>query len=404
MARAALMLAAMCMSLWPARALGGAAPAQRRAALRLDTRLAMLAPFVEPNGHPATALSSYRHGPFSRWLDRSWQTLDWEIAPVDEGSGESRPINPRFDRTAVPKSACLARVIEPERGWPFVHEERHWFAEAEVDDALWLDARWMPPWLTRLDVYFAHAVLAKSGCGRGGDCSPGATFPAEGFAALWDALSPKAPATPWWVCRERPVLMMRHGREQDRFVLLRCDGSVPDDALERLSVLARPAEVPRPDALGPVAALSLLQPRLLWVLHQVALKWPWRSIYVFSGYRRAEATAAPGGHKSRHYEGRALDIKVQGVDNETLLELCRALPDVGCGYYPNNKFVHVDVRARGTGEALWIDASAPGEPAHYVDSWPGVVDGGAMVWGIGPNSPRPPPLPRRAAASADPRR
>jgi hypothetical protein len=44
--------------------------------------------------------------------------------------------------------------------------------------------------------------------------------------------------------------------------------------------------------------------------------------------------------------------------------------DTGCGYYPNSSFVHVDVRQPGTGHVAWIDASGPGEPPHYVASWP----------------------------------
>ena len=72
-----------------------------------------------------------------------------------------------------------------------------------------------------------------------------------------------------------------------------------------------------------------------------------------------------------------------GVRNVGLFRFCRTLDDVGCGYYPNSKFVHVDVRRPRTGRAFWVDESAPGEPSRYVDSWPGVVESGAMVWGGG---------------------
>jgi hypothetical protein len=51
---------------------------------------------------------------------------------------------------------------------------------------------------------------------------------------------------------------------------------------------------------------------------------------------------------------------------------------VGCGYYPNGKFVHFDIRYRGSG--LWVDASSPGEPSRYVNGWPGVVENGRVVW------------------------
>lgn len=75
-----------------------------------------------------------------------------------------------------------------------------------------------------------------------------------------------------------------------------------------------------------------------------------------------------------------MDISLTGVSNVTLLEVCRKLEDVGCGFYPNSKFVHIDVRRPGMGHAFWIDASGPGEPSRYVDSWPGVVQSGGMAW------------------------
>jgi hypothetical protein len=357
--------------------------------LRLDDSLALLAPYRDPAGHPHSSLSIYQRGAFGHWLRRSWQTLDW--APFG-----STAINPRFDVTTPAADPCVERLAATERRWPYVHERVHWFVDGPGEAAmamappLHVSGALMPPWLERLDPHYADFVVQTFGCGRGGACSPGARFPADGFVALWDALSPKDTPTPWWVCRERPVLFGRQGSEQDRFVVLHCDGSVPVDALERLSVMARPVDTERParfpslpDPKAPrgewMPGVRLMHPRLLWVLHQVALSWPWRSVYIYSGYRPAD-DAVPGSHTSHHAEGRALDIQVQGVPNEELLSLCRRLPDLGCGYYPHNKFVHVDVRPRGSGKALWVDTSGPGEPSHYVDSWPGVVDGGALVW------------------------
>ena len=74
-----------------------------------------------------------------------------------------------------------------------------------------------------------------------------------------------------------------------------------------------------------------------------------------------------------------MDILVVGVPNSMLFQVCRTLADVGCGFYPNSKFVHVDVRRPGAGRAFWIDISRPGEPSDYVDSWPGVVERDATV-------------------------
>jgi hypothetical protein len=138
--------------------------------------------------------------------------------------------------------------------------------------------------------------------------------------------------------------------------------------------------------------VRLVHPRLLWVIQRIADAFPWRTIYVFSGYRHdpSGARPKPGSHHSMHSEGRALDIYVMGIPNAALYQACHKLEDVGCGYYPNSKFVHVDVRRPGSGHPFWIDVSQPGEPSHYVDAWPGVIEGGGLVWdGRGGDAPRP---------------
>ena len=105
----------------------------------------------------------------------------------------------------------------------------------------------------------------------------------------------------------------------------------------------------------------------------IAERFPWRWVYLMSGYR-------PGPHEGLHAEGRALDLYVYGVPNDEVYRACRALPDAGCGFYPHNKFVHVDVRRPGEGRIYWIDVSQPGEKSRYVDAWPGVENGGALAW------------------------
>ena len=61
---------------------------------------------------------------------------------------------------------------------------------------------------------------------------------------------------------------------------------------------------------------------------------------------------------SNHMHGKAIDFRVAGVPNEALRDFCRTLKNVGCGYYPNSVFVHMDVRDQS---AFWIDYSKPGE-------------------------------------------
>ncbi len=395
----------------PATAGRPPAPEPSPLTLRLDDSpsLPLLEPFRHAAGRPPGQLAQYLHGPYADWLSRPWRTLDWQ-APIVAASPSSRPraLNPNIEAFGTRRAACSARLDRPPSGWPFGASERHWF-QAGLDtpaslidepllppQQLEISSSVVPPWLRQVDLHWAQALVTTTGCGQGGSCSPGASFPAQAFASLWEALTPRQLPPPWWVCRERPVVVARYGREQDTFVLLRCDGSIPEDALEKLSILARPPGVPRP-ALWPrepaagaqqgewIPGIRLLHPRLLWLLHRVALEFPWRGLYIYSGYRVAKEPTRPGTHRSKHVEGQALDISVQGVAAEDLLRLCAELPDTGCGYYPNSKFVHVDVRPLGRGSSLWVDLAAPGEPSRYVSEWPGVVEQGRVV----PAEPKP---------------
>jgi hypothetical protein len=190
----------------------------------------------------------------------------------------------------------------------------------------------------------------------------------------------KAAPCPRWRA-PRPLTVMRYAGESDSFALLDCDGAVSADALDRLSVLARPPAVPRPELplpLEPEAGdewlpeVRLLDPRLVWLVQQLGQAFPGRAVVIYSGYRR-------DAHSGFHQKGRALDLQVYGVPNEQVFAFCRSLRDVGCGYYPENKFVHVDVRPYGTNRVLWVDVSKPGAPSRYVDGWPGVLEPG-VAW------------------------
>ncbi|HET9956294.1 MAG TPA: DUF882 domain-containing protein [Polyangiaceae bacterium] len=183
----------------------------------------------------------------------------------------------------------------------------------------------------------------------------------------------------------RPVRIVRYAGETERLELTDCDGAIASDALERLSVLARPPNTARPELPLPLhpqgelgewmPELRLLHPRLAWLVSRIAEAFPQRSIVLMSGYRR-------DAHSGLHQKGQALDLYVQGVPNEDLFRFCRTLSDAGCGFYPNHPFVHVDVRSFGKGHVTWVDVSDPGEQSVYVDGWPGVLAPG-IGW-LGP--------------------
>jgi hypothetical protein len=189
---------------------------------------------------------------------------------------------------------------------------------------------------------------------------------------------------PRWKAPPQVTIVRYDGAEWDRFALLDCEGAIAPDAADRLAVLARPPGTPRPELPLPLTpeggaepgewlpSVRLLHPRLVWVVEKIAEAFPARRIYLMSGYRR-------DGHSGLHQKGRALDLSVAGVPNEQLFALCKSLPDVGCGFYPNNRFIHVDDRAHGLPRVVWVDVSEPGRPSEYVDGWQSLIAPG-IAW------------------------
>jgi hypothetical protein len=185
----------------------------------------------------------------------------------------------------------------------------------------------------------------------------------------------------------RPLTVARYAGESESLPLFDCDGAIAPEVIDRLSVLARAPETPRPLIPLPESAegarpgewlpgLHLLDPRLVWVLGEIQSAFPNHRVVIMSGYR-------PDAHTSNHKLGKALDLYVEGVANEDLFGLCRTLSDVGCGFYPNNVFVHFDVRRFGSGKVAWVDVSEPGGVSRYVDGWPAVLPPGVGWLGHG---------------------
>jgi len=172
-------------------------------------------------------------------------------------------------------------------------------------------------------------------------------------------------------CLAGPVVLKRFGVPDPLVVSLTdCEQRPHRAALPLVSALALPRPAPsaasgRADteealadgAVDDADAAELLNPELLVRLQQLAARFPDRPIEVVSGLR---ARARAG---SRHRSGDALDVRIEGVDNEELSSFARTLEATGVGYYPNSTFVHVDVRAAS---AYWVDRSGPGEQPEYV--------------------------------------
>ncbi len=181
-------------------------------------------------------------------------------------------------------------------------------------------------------------------------------------------------------CLHAPVEVTR-GTEEESFALTKCDGSIAPLAIEEMSVMTRPGSAAKPtepiaelaakadkkdsDELAPGIKLidGRLVERLQLMLDHFAKPEKTSKLFVVSGYR-------PTSKGSFHATGRAIDFRIDGVENTDLVAFCKTLDDTGCGFYPNSSFIHMDVRDAKTGHVAWIDTSTPGEKPEYVASWP----------------------------------
>ena len=91
----------------------------------------------------------------------------------------------------------------------------------------------------------------------------------------------------------------------------------------------------------------LLHPKLLLMLQRIGDRFPGRTLEILSAHRYEGH-----GEQSNHSLGRAVDLRVSGVDLEALFNFAKTLPRCGVGYYPESNFIHLDVRDEF---AMWID-------------------------------------------------
>jgi uncharacterized protein YcbK (DUF882 family) len=109
--------------------------------------------------------------------------------------------------------------------------------------------------------------------------------------------------------------------------------------------------------------------RLVELLYATARHFNESKIEIIAGYRAPRVARAKGNPKSHHREGRACDFRLEGVPLTVLRDYLRQrYSGVGVGYYPNSRFVHLDVDRKKN--AYWIDYSRPGEPARYTPPEP----------------------------------
>lgn len=112
------------------------------------------------------------------------------------------------------------------------------------------------------------------------------------------------------------------------------------------AVLAKLNQVLRDHRTGDVGAMD---PALFDFLHEVALRAAAEPHFeVISGYRSVASNAmlrqrSPGvSEKSLHMLGKAIDVRLRGVETARLRDVALALRRGGVGYYAKSDFLHLD--------------------------------------------------------------
>lgn len=136
-------------------------------------------------------------------------------------------------------------------------------------------------------------------------------------------------------------MLNTHTGEKLDLVYAEGDAHLPG-ALEEL------ARFLRDHRTGDVHPISTATLDLAWAVGQAVEK-PGGRFEIISGYRSPgtnERLRGSGGggvaRRSLHLDGRAVDLRLPGVETRRLRDAALALTCGGVGYYPGSDFVHLD--------------------------------------------------------------
>lgn len=123
-------------------------------------------------------------------------------------------------------------------------------------------------------------------------------------------------------------------------LLIERDGSADPETTQRLTQLFRCRKTGH---RRPMAR------RTLAILVDVAERYPGKSIEFVSAHRATRDESATSPHRA----ARALDFRIRGVEPREIRDyLWRKYTDVGVGWYPSDKYIHIDSRP-GQGDTAW---------------------------------------------------
>ncbi|MGR8935574.1 MAG: DUF882 domain-containing protein [Gammaproteobacteria bacterium] len=140
---------------------------------------------------------------------------------------------------------------------------------------------------------------------------------------------------------EYKTLAFEHTHTGDKLRLTYFEhGRYIEEALQEIDYLLRDF---RTDDIYPIDTALLDQ---LFILKQtLGVNKPF---HIISGYRSPRTNAllrkrSRGvAEHSFHMQGRAIDIRLEGVSSRTIRDAALSLAQGGVGYYPRNNFVHLD--------------------------------------------------------------
>ena len=181
----------------------------------------------------------------------------------------------------------------------------------------------------------SSVVSRRAFLGIGVAAAAAAVLPRRAHAAPLNATRPPL--------RERSLTFFNTHTGERLKTTYCCDGAYQPEALQEINVILRDFRANE---------IKAIDPKLLDLLHELGGTLGVDSPYhVISGYRSAQTNAmlrARGGADSGvasgslHMVGRAIDIRVPGVQLDHLREAARSLKLGGVGFYPSSNFVHVD--------------------------------------------------------------
>jgi LysM repeat protein len=104
-----------------------------------------------------------------------------------------------------------------------------------------------------------------------------------------------------------------------------------------------------------------IHPRLIRAVATLGEHFAGRRVVVLSGFR--PQLRNPSAPRTRHSQGYAVDLRVEGVPVRAVHAFCTTLDALGCGLYPRGGYVHIDVRREA---ASWTENG--GTDAHAAHS------------------------------------